>query len=791
MKALDIKVLRDLRLMGSQAITIALVVASGVGGFMASLSSVDSLALARERFYDSNHFADLFVSLKRAPNAEAERLWAVSGIREIQTSIESSARITVPGSSDPVVGQLIGLDTRAPQRLNQVSLRAGNWPQGTELGGGLGGALEAVVSEGFANAHHLQVGDQVGALINGKRRQLLITGLALSPEYVFAGLMGMPDLRSFGVFWLNTRALAAALDMQGAFNHLAFKLAPGASIPSVKDALDRQLAPFGGQLVRTRAEQMSHTMLDNEIREQAVLGTLLPGIFLTVAALLLHVVVARLLATQREQVAALKALGYTNVIIAAHYLKLVTPMVGGGYLAGLGLGKWLGLGMTRLYAEIFHFPSFTHIMPARLMFVALLIVTLTGALGTLTALAATMRLAPAQAMRAPAPGHYRRAWLERLPWLKTRVALRMVLRNIERRPLRAAMTTGGIAAAVAIVIMGNFLRDAIDRIVDLSFNLALRADLVIWTTQPVRIAASHELAHLPGVRLVEPGRSVSVRFINGPHAESGVLQGYAQPPELRRVIDQRGHQAQPGTDGILMTDRLASKLGLRAGELVTIEVREGSRQVRQALVESTVSDMMGLNAFMALPALNHLLGEDALASVFSLAVERSAISATLDATQAFPNVAGVFSKASMLRNMQELSARNVRIMSTILTLFAAVIAVGVVYNNARIALAERSWELASLRVLGFTRAEVSTLLLGELALTMTVALPLGMAWGRALTGTLVGLIRSDQFSFPVVVLPRTYAWAALCVLAAGAASALVVRRRIDRLDMVAVLKTRE
>jgi putative ABC transport system permease protein len=163
----------------------------------------------------------------------------------------------------------------------------------------------------------------------------------------------------------------------------------------------------------------------------------------------------------------------------------------------------------------------------------------------------------------------------------------------------------------------------------------------------------------------------------------------------------------------------------------------------------------------------------------------------LDATKKLPGVSGAFSIGTMLANMEEVSARNVRIMSTILTAFAAVIAVGVVYNNARITLAERLWELASLRVLGFTRAEVSALLLGEMAIVIAIALPLGMALGYGLTHGIAGALKSDAFDFPVVIRPPTYAWAAICVVAAALASALVVRRRIDRLDMVAALKTRE
>ena len=788
MKALDRKVFRDLRLLWSQAITIALVVASGIAGFVACLSAVGSLDLARQRFYESGRFADVFAAVKRAPDAWAGRMAGIDGVADVQTTVEANARVTVPGSADPVIGQLIGLDSREPQRLNRVSLRAGRFP---DTAARPGGELEAVVSEGFATAHRLRPGSQLTALVNGKQRPLRITGTALSPEYIFAGLWGMPDLRAFGVFWVDEDELAAALDMKGAFNRVALKLSPQASLPAVIDAVTRQLAVFGGQPAHGRAEQISHSMLDDEIHSQQVLGTVLPSIFLAVAAFLLHVVAARLVATQREQVAALKALGYPNRTIAVHYLKLIAPMVLGGWLLGLLLGKWLGVGLMALYAETFRFPTLRHVIDPSLVWLSLGIVAVTGVVGTLTAIGATVRLQPAEAMRPAAPGRYRRSLLERMPRLRTGPAARMILRNVERRPLRAAVTVGGIAFAVAIVIMGNFFRDAIEVVVDASFGLGMRGDIAVWTTEPVDAAAARSLARIPGVLQAEPGRRVQVRLVHGARSETAQLQGRASPPELQRIIDAQRRLAPLPQDGLLMGDRLAEKLGLRIGDSVTVEMREGRRLVRQVLVERTVRDMMGLNVYMERRALNRLIGEGDVASEFTLSVARGAAPRVVQATQAMPRVAGVFSKATLLRNMEEVTARNILIISSILTVFAAVIAVGVVYNNARIALAERTWELASLRVLGFTRAEVSVLLLGELALGIAVALPLGMALGWALTHSIVELMRSDQFYFPVVIRARTYALAALCILAAGAASALVVRRRIDRLDMVAALKTRE
>ncbi|HWS78041.1 MAG TPA: FtsX-like permease family protein, partial [Thermomonas sp.] len=500
---------------------------------------------------------------------------------------------------------------------------------------------------------------------------------------------------------------------------------------------------------------------------------------------------SRLVATQREQIAALKALGYPNARIGAYYLKLVLLVVIAGLGLGLLLGKWLGAMFIGLYAEFFRFPSFEHRLAPWLVLVSLAIVLATALLGTLNTLFATMRLAPAEAMRPPAPGRYRRTLPERLGITRLPTTLRMILRNMERRPWRSTLSVVGVAAAVAIVVMGNFFRDAIDAVVDSKFRVEMRSDVVVWLAEPAPDVLRTEIARLPGAITVESGRDIPVRLSHGHRSERTAIQGYAARPQLRRIIDVEGSQMAPPDDGLLMTDRLAEKLGLRVGDRVRVETLEGRALVRSVPLAATVRDMMGLNVYMERRALNRLLGEDDLGTQFAVAVERGGEAGFLRAAMAAPRIVGAFSKATLWRNMQDVSARNIRIMSTLLTAFAVVIAVGVVYNNARIALAERSWELASLRVLGFSRAEVSTLLLGELALVIALALPLGMLTGDALVHLIVLLLRNDQFFFPVAILPRTYAWAGLAVLAAAAASALVVRRRIDRLDMVAALKTRE
>ena len=787
MKALDRKLLRDLRLMWSQALTIALVVASGIAGFITSFSAYDSLSWSRDLYYTDARFAYVFATLKRAPLALERQLERIAGAAHVETSLAESVPVTLPNVADPIIGRLIGLDARAPQRLNKVHLRRGRMLEAHRTG-----AIEALVSEGFALARQLKPGDRMGALINGKREELLIVGIALSPEYIFAGMAGSPDQRGFGVFWIDRQALAGAYNMEGAFNQVAVRLSPGATEGPVIDQLDRLLEPYGGIRAHGRDEQMSHMILNSEIKEQRVLGTVLPSIFLAVAGFLLNVVLSRQIATQREQIAALKALGYDNRAIGLHYLKLVLVIVVLGVALGLALGAALGHWFVGIYADVFRFPELSYRVKPVLILAAVGVALSAAVLATLNAIRATVQLAPAEAMRPPAPGIYRPMLIEKLGlqhWFSP--ALRMILRTMERRSLRTALTIFGIAVAMAIVITGAFWRDSIAVLMDTQFNQVLRGDVSIGLIEASPQRIQHEIAKLPHVTAVEGARTVAARLVNANHSWRGTLQGKPEQPELLRIVGLKHQILKAPLDGLLLTDRLADRLQVKPGDSVRLEFLEGRRDVLHLNVTGVVTEMLGMNAYLERHALNTLLREGDMVNQVTVAVERGHEAALLNALKELPRVAAAVSKSVMRQNIDEVTARNVMVFSGILTTFATIIAIGVVYNNARIALAERAWELASLRVLGFTRGEVSAFLLGELAIEIALATPLGMVLGYLLASAIVSMIKTDEFYFPFVIRSATYAYAALCVFAAGIVSALIVRRRVDTLDLVGVLKTRE
>ncbi|TCV90715.1 putative ABC transport system permease protein [Sulfurirhabdus autotrophica] len=786
MKALDKKLLRDLAHMKGQAFTIALVVAAGIGAFIAQISTYDSLNWSRQSYYETSRFAQVFADVKRAPKAAERQLVEVPGIADVETTVMFDVTLDIPEVAEPVIGRMIGLADSGQLRLNKLFLR-----QGRMIESGRGN--EVLVSEAFAKARKLKPGDQLAAILNGKREQLRIVGVVLSPEYIFATRGGvLPDDKGFGIFWMDRERLASAFNMEGAFNHAVFRLAPGANEQAVIDALDRLLEPYGAFGAHGREDQISNKILSQEINQQKTMSTVFPTIFLAVAAFLLNVVLSRQVATQRSEIATLKAIGYSDTAIAAHYLKLVLFIVFLGIIMGCLIGALLGYKMTSLYTDFFHFPQLTYRVQPWIPLAASgisLIAALGGALKTMHGI---MQLAPAEAMRPPSPTKFKRMLLECLGLANLlSPQSRMIIRNLERRPFRTLLTSFAIACAVAIIVSGTFWGDAIDFLVSVQFNAIERGDAQVVFAEPVNGRAQYEIAHLPGVLFTEAARSIPVRLRAGHLSYRTAVSGLPETAELHRVLDTHQQPVLLPIEGVLLTDRLATRLKVKPGEHIQLEVMEGNRIKRDVLVAGVVNDMFGLSAYMNFDTLNRLLGEGNTISTVSVSLDNSQLNQFNAQIKEIPKVATVTFKTTALQSFRETSAKNILVFTTIVTVFAAAIAIGVVYNSARIALAERAWELASLRVLGFTRHEVSALLLGELGIELLLAIPFGLWLGYLLSLLIVTLTHTETFAIPIIIESKTYAYAALTTLIAGIASALFVRHRIDQLDLVGVLKTRE
>ena len=786
MRALDRKLLRDLWGMRGQALAIAFVILAGVASYVAMTSVMESLQRTLAGYYAEYRFADGFASVRRAPERLAERLRTTPGIGMVQTRVSASANLEVAGFDEPVAGLIVSLPDDGQPMLNRLFVREGRLPAA--------GTAEIAVNETFAEAHELQAGDRIVAVINGRREALTISGIALSPEFLMQLQPGglFPDPERFGVMWMRRSALAPAYDMDGAFNDLAFTLAPGASIEDVTERVDAVLKRYGGQGAYARGDQASHALITEEFRGLSGMATILPAVFLAVAAFLLNIVVTRLIALQREQIAALKAFGYRNRDVGVHYLKFVLAIALAGAAGGSVAGGWAGAALGDLYLRFYRFPALDFTVRPQVVAIAAALTTAAAIAGVLRAVRKAVKLAPAEAMRPAPPAVYRPTRLERAGLQRAfDQPTRMIIRSLERQPLKATLTATGIASSCALLIMGVFFTDAFDYLIAVQYGVAQREDVTVTFVEPTSTAAVHEIAALRGVRHAEPFRIVPARLTHGHREYELAIEGVPPDARLRRIIDTRLQPIPIPRDGIVLSNRLGEILGAAPGDSVTVEILEGTRRVARIPVQALTRQFIGMGAYMDLTRLNRLAGGgEAVSGTFLLIDDRYEREITRR-LQDRPRVASITAQDRMVESFVETSAASMLAFTYVLSLFAAVIAFGVIYNSARIALSERDRELASLRVLGFTRGEVAYILLGEQAALVLLAIPLGFALGAAASAGLVRAVSTDMYEIPLVLGRGTFGLAAAIVLGAALASGLIVFRRITRLDLVGVLKTRE
>jgi putative ABC transport system permease protein len=784
---LDLKLVRDVRRLRGQAVAVALVMACGLAMMIMARSLIHSLETTRQAYYQANRFAEVFAHLKRAPRALADQVAALPGVAQVQPSISVQVTLDIPNLDEPASGMVNSLPETGAPELNRLHLRRGRWLA-------TGGKREVLVGEAFAAANQLNPGDTITLLLNGRLQAMKIAGIVLSPEYIFESRPGsaLPDNRTYGIFWMAYPELAAAYDLDGAFNHLSLTLTSPSQERAVIAALDRLLAPYGGRGAYGRGDHPSHIRVSDEIRVLATLAVGFPLVFLSVAAFMVNAVLARLLNLQREQIAILKAFGFSNRQIGFHYLKFALVMVAGGTVVGWWGGLFLGLRLVKLYEIFFRFPELTFQLDRSALLLAVGVSTLAATAGVWGAVRRAAGLPPAEAMRPEPPANFRAAWIERtgVSHLFTH-SFRIAVRNLERHPIQALFTVAGLALATGILIIPNCFRDGIHEVLGFQWDVVQRQDLGVGLVEPTSGRVSHLFQQLPGVTTVEPFRHAFVRLHAGHRHRQLALQGLPANGVHNRVIDAHYRQISLPPHGLVMSSKLAEVLGLETGDSVLIETLEGRKILRSVPLVAVAEDFAGVAAYMELKALNRLLGEGDVINGASFTVDRAQRAQFLRALQGIPRVASVAIKESLRDNFERTTAASIGVIQTIYLVFATVVAFGVVYNNARISLAERARELATLRVIGFSRREVGSVLIIELTLLALVAVPIGLLIGSGFATIILRAVNTETVRLPLVLTASNYAFAVLVVSLASAVSACLVLRKLNQLNLVGVLKAPE
>lgn len=787
MRTLDLKLLRDLWRMRGQALAIALVLAAATSTFVLSMGVSRSLAETRDAYYARNQFADIFVEMTRAPRSIVGRIAAIDGVQQVEGRIQQYASLDMPGRIAPVRALINSIDEHGYNRLNLITLRKGRLPRA-------GAPREVVVDEAFATANALAVGDNISALIYGSRQSLRIVGVGMAPDFIYSLAPGdlVPDNARFGIFWMGEQALEAATDRKEAINSLSLRIQRGASEAEVIRKVDDIVAPFGGAGAYGREDHISNAFVDNELVQLDAMTRVFPPVFLIVSTFLVYIVLGRLIRTERTQIGLIKAFGYSDWAIAAHYLKFALAIAGLATLGGALAGIWMGRAMTELYLQFFHFPFLEYRISGSVFIGAALLSFGSASLGAMAGMHSAARLNPAVAMSPPQPPVYRSGMLERFgEWGGFSAIGHMIVRHIARWPWRSAITVLGVSLSLALLFATLQFLDSSRDMLDSYFFRAQRQDLTVTFTEPRNEDVLYELEQLPGVLRVEPLRGVPVRLSFTNRMERTAIESVSAEAVLSARIDSNGDELALPPAGLLLSRHLADKLGLVAGDIAHVELLGGRQTQLDLPVTGIVDEFIGERAYATQGVLEHLTRDASPVGAALLRIDPAARERILTRLRDMPLVLGVTERDASMQRFEELIDENIYTILFFYIAFAAAIAVGVVYNSARILFSERAHELATLRVLGYFRSEVGIVMLGELALLVVAAVPVGCVLGYWLAHFMTAMFSSDLFRLPFVPTRTTFGVATLVVMTAASLTAIVVARRVLRLDLVRVLKAQE
>lgn len=787
MKALDLKLLRDLWRMRGQALAIALVLAAATATFVLSMGVHRSLSETRDAYYARNHYAEIFAGMTRAPRSIVTRVRKIPGVQRAEGTILQYATLDFPKRNIPVRALINSVNEHGRTQLNQVTLQKGRMPRAGE-------ASEVVVDDAFAKANQLAPGDSVDALIYGSKQRLDIVGIGLAPNYIYSIAPGdlIPDNSRFGIFWMGEQALEAVTDRTEAINSLSLTLERGGSQADVIRQIDILLAPYGGTGAYGREDHLSHAFLENELMQLDAMTKVIPPVFLLVSTFLVYIVLGRMIRTERTQIGLIKAFGYSNWAIGWHYLKFALAIAVLATVLGSLMGIWMGQGMTKLYAEIYRFPFLNYRISPGVFLTAAVLAIGSAALGALGGMQAAIKLNPAVAMSPPPPPVYKAGLLERLGQSAGFTTIgHMIIRHITRWPGRSAITVLGVALSMGLLFSTMQFIDASRTMLDSFFFRAQRQDLTVSFVEPRNEDVLYELSQIPGVLRVEGTRAIAVKLSNGNLVERSAIQSADSDSTLTIRIDSDGSEIDLPPAGLMLSSQLANQLEVSAGDMVLVELLGGRRTKTMQPVSSIVDEFIGARAYAAEETLAKIARDAAPVGAALLRIDSAQRDAILIELKEMPIVLGVTERDAALKKFEQMIDENIFTMIGLYIIFASGIAVGVVYNSARILFSERAHELATLRVLGYHRSEVSVVLLGELALLVVASVPVGCFIGYWMAQMMTSMFSSDLFRMPFAPTRSTYGYSILIVLASAMLTAFVVALRVLRLDMVRVLKARE
>ncbi len=653
---------------------------------------------------------------------------------------------------------------------------------------------QVLVSEVFAEARRVKIGDRLHVSLGGRQVMLEVAGIAIAPEFLFQMRegAGVPDNQRYAVLWMRYDDLAPAVSMSGMFNSLLVSTPTQEKSELSRELIRQSLPPKATLAIETRAEQLSHRYTKNAIAQLYSIAIMPPIIFLSVAAFLIYIAMSRLIKTERQNIAILRSFGYSIFETGQHYALFVLTVVATGCLVGTIVGWNLAHQATSIYASVYRFPSLpVQFDPWGLVY-SMIAASMAGLLGGGISVWRAAILPPAIALRPEPPASYRLGWIDRLAVLFHLGSLnRMILRGMTRWPIRTVLGILGIALGIGSMVMGSYTQGAISYVIDFEFFFTRRYDIMVHLKEGTSEAAVKELLRLPGVLACDPFDSAACKIIVGNRQRTVTLYGIRESGKMVCPVDDQLKPVTIPSASVAFNNELFKALAISLGDSVEIELLNGTNRKIEVLAQARTSDYAGLNAYVNLDDFQRWFRDDESVRGAWLQVQADQLEAVTHLLNERPKVVAMTVKSRAIENFLETDSKNILLFRVFNMLFSSVIGIGAVYSIASISLFERQRDLALMRVLGYSAHETGRVLIGELVAMMLVAVPIGCLLGYLFACLATWMVNTEMQRIPILVQLDVFAASAFVSCVSCAISAIIIQRRVYSIDCVELLKSKD
>lgn len=790
MKVLHKKLMRDILRAKGQAFAVAMVICCGAASYITVASSYRNLLLTRDSYYAQYRFEDFSILLEQAPETAAFRVEAIPGVRQARGRIVEDVNVDIEGQKGQRTGRIVSMPDHDEDVIDDIVVLSGRYFD-------KGASNEVILSDAFATANGLEVGDRIQATINNRKQTLRIIGTALSPEYVYMIRNArdfFPKPERFGIMWVPETWAEMAFDMSAAVNNIVGLVEDPEDLDAVLDSAEKLLDAYGVYATVKGEDQISNRLLSDEIAGLGVSARIIPSIFLGIAALILLVLLNRMVRQERTQIGLLKAFGHSNWTVGGHYVKFALALGVVGCLLGIVVGQYLSQQIIQMYVQFFQFPVLRARVYPDVLANAMAITVAFAMVGAISAARRAAKIDPAESMRPEAPRHGHRTLIERagILWRNLSFTWKMIVRNVGRYRIRAAITVFGVMISAGIMIVGFFSMDSMEYMISYQFEEAQRDDVKINLAREMGKDALFEIQRLPYVRRAEPLLQYPFEVRSAWHKKDVSVTGMPRDATMMVYTDAQGRRMDVGDSGIVLSESVAEDLGVTPGDILTLKPLQGRiTDERRVPVRQVVEQYLGAGAYMNIHALSEVLDESLAFNAALVRTETGREQAVSVELKDYPGVATVEVKEESLQALRNTLQESFSISNQILAIFAGVIAFAIIYNSTIVSLTERQRELASLRVMGFSIGEVGRILYNENFLLSAIGLVLGIPFGMAQSWLIVRAYDTELYRLPFYISSTTFWRTGAFIVVFVVLANLAARRKIHTLDMVEVLKERE